>query len=341
LITRLSDLFPVILVSSAAALLGGPIWIAVARRLRLVDMPGSAPHKRHLAPTPLAGGLLVGSSLAVSYLLVRPQLPLHLAGILAGAALVAVWGIADDRATLAPPAKLIAQVLAAGVLIAAGVQVHITRIPALDLALTVVWVVGLTNAFNFVDSMDGLAMGLAAIASAFFMLVTIDSAQPELALLSAALLGAVGGGLFYNVTPARMFIGDSGAQLLGFLLAAIGISYTPGQAGLPQALSWFTPILVLGVPIFDTSLVVFSRLRRRQPVYRGGRDHTYHRLVLLGLDSTRSVMSMQLAAGMLGLIAFIALDTTVTIANTLFGLIVAAGAAAIAVLERTAPVAPE
>src|SRR3972149_3753355 len=129
-------------------------------------------------------------------------------------------------------------------------------------------IVGITNAFNFVDSMDGLALGLAGIAAAFFMLVTIDSAQPILAALSAVVFGATIGAYFFNAAPARMFLGDSGSQLLGFLLAAIGIAYTPASAGLPQGVTWFTPILVLGVPIFDMGLVVISRLRSRRPTCR-------------------------------------------------------------------------
>ena len=333
MITRLSDLFLLILVSTAASLIGGPFWIRLTRRLGLVDLPGSAPHKTHRLPTPLAGGLLLASSLAVAYVLLRPEVSRALAGMLVGAALVVAGGIADDRKALAPAAKLGMQIVAALVLIAAGVQVHITRLPAVDLLVTMVWVVGLTNAFNFVDSMDGLALGLAAVASAFFMLVTIDSAQPELASLSAALLGAVAGTLIFNVSPARLFLGDSGSQLLGYLLAALGIAYIPGQAGLPQGLTWFIPILVLGVPIFDTTLVVLSRVRRRQPVYHAGLDHTYHRLVALGLDPNRSVVGMQLVAMLLALTAFVVMQAPVWLANLMFGLLVAVGLVLIAILE--------
>jgi UDP-GlcNAc:undecaprenyl-phosphate GlcNAc-1-phosphate transferase len=289
-------------------------------------------------PTALAGGLLLASSLAIAYLLLRPDVSRALAGMLLGSAIVVVGGIADDRRSLTPPAKLGLQIVAALVLMGAGVQVHITRIPAADLIVTMVWVVGLTNAFNFVDSMDGLALGLAAVAAAFFMLVTIDSVQLELAALSAALLGAVAGSLFYNVSPARLFLGDSGSQLLGFMLAALGIAYIPGQAGLPQALTWFLPIVVLGVPIFDMTLVVVSRLRRRQPVYQAGLDHTYHRLVALGLDPSRSVVGMQLAAMLLALTAFVLMDASVWLANLIFGVLVGLGVVAIVTLERRLPV---
>jgi UDP-GlcNAc:undecaprenyl-phosphate GlcNAc-1-phosphate transferase len=338
-IVLLSDLFLLILVASTAALVAGPLCIRLAMRAGLVDLPGSAPHKTHGRPTPLAGGLLVSLALAAAYAILRPEVSRALVGILIGAGLVVVWGLLDDRRGLPPLAKLAGQLVAALVLVAAGVQVHVTLIPVVDLFLTLFWIVGLTNAFNFVDSMDGLALGLAAVASAFFMLVTIDSVQPELASLSAATFGAVAGTFFYNITPARLFLGDSGSQLLGFLLAALGLAYTPGQAGLPQALTWFIPIMVLGVPIFDTTLVVVSRLRRRQPIYYAGLDHTYHRLVALGLDSTRSVVAMQLVAMLLALTAFAAMQAPVWLANVIFGLMVLLGIVLIAVLETrgTAP----
>ncbi|MGH2605553.1 MAG: glycosyltransferase family 4 protein, partial [Anaerolineales bacterium] len=330
MIPRLSDLFPLLLISALGALAAGPVLIRAAALLGLVDFPGSQPHKRHGRPTPLVGGLTLGVAVTLAYVGLRPALDRNVTGILVGAVVMLGWGLLDDRVSLPPLVKLLGQASSCAVLLAFGVQVHATRMPALDVSLTVLWVIGLVNAFNFVDSMDGLALGLGSIAAAFFMLVMVDSAQPELAALAAVLLGAAVGVFVFNAAPARMFLGDSGAQVLGFLLAGLGIAYTPAQAGLPQELTWFTPILVLGVPIFDTVLVVVSRLRRRRPVYRGGQDHTYHRLVAMGLDPTRSVLLMQLAALTLGLIAFIALDATTLLANALFCAIVLAGCLGVA-----------
>lgn len=332
MITRLADLFPIILIALVVSVILGPLAVRVARRLGWVDVPGSAPHKQHDAPTPMAGGPVLGLAVAACYLILRPPADAGIAGILAGAGLVAVGGLVDDRIGLSPLVKLAIQAIAAGILIAVGVQIQVTRMEGIDLALTLLWVIGMVNAFNFVDSMDGLALGLSGIAAAFFMLVTIDSAQPVLAVLSAALLGAAVGGFLYNASPARLFLGDSGAQLLGFLLAALGIAYIPARAGLPQGVSWFTPILVLGVPVFDISLVVLLRLIRRQPVYRAGNDHTYHRLLRLGLDPIRSVLLMHLAAVILGLIAFIALDASVLVANLIFAGVVLAGIGMVAFL---------
>jgi UDP-GlcNAc:undecaprenyl-phosphate GlcNAc-1-phosphate transferase len=223
--------------------------------------------------------------------------------------------------------------LATLIIIGFGVQVHITKIDWLDLLITLFWFIGLTNAFNFVDSMDGLAVGLAGIASAFFMLVTLDSAQPELAFLSAAFLGTMIGCFFYNAPPARMFLGDSGSLALGFGLAAIGIAYTPAQAGLPQGVSWFIPILVLGVPIFDMALVVISRLRKRKPIYRASMDHVYHRLVRFGFKPNRAVAAMQISAILLSLVAYITLTTNVLIANLIFAGIVLMALFALLYLE--------
>jgi len=249
----------------------------------------------------------------------------------AGLAMLA-WGMIDDRFHLRPRTKIVGQIGVAVLAMSFGIQVRITQNPWIDLPLTLLWMVGLVNAFNFVDSMDGLALGLSTIALAFFVLVTLDAGQAELASLAAAARGGTLGLYIFNATPAVLFLGDSGAQLLGFLLASIGIAYVPAGAGLPQGVSWFTPILVLGVPIFDTALVVISRLRHHRPVYQAHQDHTYHRLVAWGMHPSRAVLAMQLAAILLGLSAFIALNLTVLLANLLFGLIVLCGLITIGVL---------
>ncbi len=181
MIIRLADLFPLILVACVSALMLSPLALRLAARWGLVDIPGSAPHKTHQAPTPLAGGPVLVMALLLAYGLLRPQLDRQVAGILGAAAWVAVLGLVDDRVNLAPIWKFAGQVLAAGLLVYFGIEVHITRIEWLDLALTVIWIVGLINAFNLVDSKDGLAIGLASVAAAFFMLVTVDAGQPVLA----------------------------------------------------------------------------------------------------------------------------------------------------------------
>jgi UDP-GlcNAc:undecaprenyl-phosphate GlcNAc-1-phosphate transferase len=307
-----------------------------------MDIPGALPHKTHPVPVPYAGGLALALTLFIGAVLFNAGMLKDLWNVFIPALLIFSIGLWDDFKRLPAWIKLIGQLVAAILLIALGTNVSI--LPAnflgmpgqtniyINWLITLFWVVGITNAFNFIDSMDGLTVGVCGIALAFLILVTLGSTQTSLLQLMTLMIGTCVGLFFFNMTPARFFLGDSGAQTLGFLLAAIGIVFTPED--FPQASSWFLPILILGVPIFDTSLVVFSRWRLGLPVYRAGHDHTYHRLVALGLDSTRAVGVMHIAAIGLGCIAFIALSLDPLYSNLLFGLVLAVGLAAFFFLDR-------
>jgi UDP-GlcNAc:undecaprenyl-phosphate GlcNAc-1-phosphate transferase len=159
--------------------------------------------------------------------------------------------------------------------------------------------------------------------------------QGTLALFGAIFLGICIGLYFFNVTPARLFLGDSGAQTLGFILAAVAMIYAPDN--LPQGSSWFVPIMVLGVPIFDTILVVVSRLRRRKPVFRADRAHTYHRLVALGLDPNRAVLVIHMTTLILNFLAFIALSLPPLTATLIFGSVVLVSVIFLVFLEYKNP----
>jgi len=175
--------------------------------------------------------------------------------------------------------------------------------------VTLIWVVGITNAQNLLDNMDGLSGGVAAVASAFFLLLASMSGQYLVAALSAALLGACLGFLRYNYNPASIFMGDSGSLFLGFVLAALGIKLRFDN--LPTV-TWMIPILVMGVPIFDTALVTISRLRRRlNPLTTPGRDHTSHRLVARGMSQREAVLSLYLASGASGMVSVFLTQATV------------------------------
>jgi UDP-GlcNAc:undecaprenyl-phosphate GlcNAc-1-phosphate transferase len=305
-------------------------WIT--RRLGLVDVPGSAPHKQHASPAPLAGGLIILCTIVITGLIEgNLKLPEILAIFLPGL-IVFVFGVWDDLHGLSAPWKLLGQLLGTFALIRLGVQIRLfDQLPWANLGITVLWMVGITNAYNFVDSMDGLANGLACLAAAFFMLVTFDSGQTVLSVFSAVILGACFGTYYFTAPPARFFLGDSGAQFLGFTLAGLAIAYSP--LGFLRVQSWFVPIMLVGVPIFDTTLVVVSRLRRHRPVYRAGRDHTYHRLVALGVDSSRAVLTMHFVAGLLGCLAFIALSLPPVAANAVFITCLVGGLIGIIVLD--------
>ncbi len=336
-------IFQALLLSLLAVLAFAWPGMLLARRLRLMDVPGSAPHKQHTRPTPLAGGMTLALAFTlVSWSLGTFQEPSIRAALLAVIPIF-LFGLWDDYRSLKPPVKLAAQVFATGLLIAQGVYVKIFESPQfllytspnlallLDLSITFLWVVGITNAFNFVDSMDGLVAGLAGMSSAFFILLTLAAGQPLLAQHSAMLVGACLGLYFYNSPPALLFLGDSGAQTLGFILAVLAIGYRPEVAY--QASSWFVPILLLGVPIFDAVLVVVSRLRRGLPVYSASLDHTYHRLLGMVTSPNRAVLVMQVTAFILGCLAFLSLNQPPLQANLIFLTAILLGAGGLVFLE--------
>ena len=329
-------LFPLIFWAILTTLAITPIAIRAAIHFRLIDQPNTSPHKIHQQPMPKAGGLAIGFAI-ISINLISGNLQSDaIRAILLASVIIFLFGLWDDSRRLSPLWKLVGQLLATIILISQGVHIRMLgSLTVLNMALTLIWIIGMTNAFNLVDSMDGLAVGLAAIASAFFMLVTVDADQPPLSLLSAIILGSSIGLLYFNTLPAHTFLGDSGAQFLGFILAALAIAYTP--PGLPQPSSWFVPILLLSVPIFDTSLVVISRLRQKKAVYQAGLDHSYHRLVNLGLPSSRAVLTMHLFAIVSGCLAFMALPLPPLWANAVFASALFVGLSLLIWLEKKEP----
>jgi UDP-GlcNAc:undecaprenyl-phosphate/decaprenyl-phosphate GlcNAc-1-phosphate transferase len=312
-------------------------WLA--QRLNLMDVPGSAPHKQHARATPLAGGLL---SLLVFALILffRPPLTGDLFVVILGAFVVFVFGVWDDLKGLTAIPKLTGQLLAALILLAGGVQVRFMTIllgdsffaEALNIFITLFWVVGITNAFNMIDSMDGIVAGVGVIAAGFFTGAALLSSQPALALWSAILFGLCLGLYIWNGWASRFFLGDSGAQVIGFLLASIGILYNPLNRS-PES-SWIVPIMLLSIPIFDTSLVVLSRLRRRQSVGNGRRDHTYHRLIALRFRPRFAVLAVHLTALVIGTLAFITLYFQPWLALLIFFITIMLGLAFLFWLER-------
>ena len=309
--------FRILLVAmlSAVVLSIPAYWLT--RRVRLLDIPGSAPHKSHRATVPVSGGVVILISLLLTGWASGAFASATVRAILIPASIVFFFGLWDDFRRLSPLWKLSGQILATMIMIWLGVQIRLfDQLPWLNIGITFLWMVGITNAYNFVDSMDGLATGLATLAAGFFALVTFDSNQADLSILSTVLLGICIGVFYYTAVPAKYFLGDSGAQYLGFLLAGLAIAYNP--LGFLRIQSWYVPILLVGIPIFDTALVVFSRLRRGRSIYQASLDHTYHRLVALGLDSNRAVLSMHFLALILGCIAFVALSLPPVPANIVF-----------------------
>lgn len=275
-----------------------PVVRSIALQHGFVDRPGA--RKLHRRPIPLLGGIaLFLGFLTVSPVLYVEQESLPLAGILCGAALLTASGVWDDRKGMSVSGKLLVQLIAAVLLILTGTRVDLPLPPGANIALTLFWVLGITNAFNLLDNMDGLTAGIAAVAAGFFLFLAAINGQPSEGLLAAAVLGGCLGFLIYNFNPARIFLGDAGSLLLGFLMAALGLRLRfPDNTHL---VTWMVPILVLAVPIFDTTLVFFSRLQRKKnPLTTPGRDHVSHRLVQAGLSQRQAVSLLYLAAAMAG-----------------------------------------
>lgn len=283
------------------AVLATPAIRRAALGLGMVDRP--AERKLHSKPVPLLGGVAIYGAVIGSLLLFPDSKGLvQLTGIVLGASWISFWGLWDDRFGLSPIVKLLAQVVAGVILIAVGVQVSLPVPDWMDIALTLLWVVGITNAFNLLDNMDGLSSGVAAVAAAWIMLMAAMNGQFLVGGLAAAVLGACLGFLIHNFNPAGIFMGDSGSLFLGFLMAVLGIKLRfPANV---NWVTWMVPVLVLGVPVFDTTLVFISRLRRRKnPFTTPGKDHVSHRLTRIGWTRREVVLLLYLAGCALGGIA--------------------------------------
>lgn len=246
----------------------------------------------HRRPTALFGGVAIFVAF-VGVTLAFVPLDREVIGLLLGTAVVFGVGLIDDIVAIKPYTKLIAQIAAACVLVSFGIHVGFVVHPLVAIPVTVLWVVGITNAFNLLDNMDGLASGVAIITALFFYAFTglgdTDSNGTALRILTLALAGAASGFLIFNFNPARIFMGDCGSMTLGFVLAAASIMGTWQQAG-NLSLIMSVPVLVLAVPIFDTALVTVIRTLSGRKVSQGGRDHSSHRLVALGLTERRAVV---------------------------------------------------
>lgn len=302
---------PFDLIAFAVALIASLGLTVPVRRLALhfgvVDQPG--PRKVHVKPVPLLGGIAIYLAfvLAILFTLHEGVSQRQIVGILAGASLLAIVGVLDDGGLLHHQVKLfIGMPIAAIFLAATGVRASLFShfVPGrfgslLDVGFTIFWVVGITASFSILDHMDGLCAGIAAIASAFFFLSATLNGQVMVRTLAAAALGAALGFLRWNFNPAKIFMGDGGAMLLGFLMATLGLKIRP--EGAPFRAAWLVPILILGVPIFDTTLVSISRARRGLlPFTSPGKDHTAHRLSNLGLGHRGAVLAMYALATVSG-----------------------------------------
>jgi UDP-GlcNAc:undecaprenyl-phosphate/decaprenyl-phosphate GlcNAc-1-phosphate transferase len=267
----------------------------MARLLGVVDAPGE--RRLNKRPIPRLGGLAIFLGLLVPSLAFL-SLDGEMRGIVLGAAVACVIGAIDDFRGLDPLPKLGGQIAAASIPVAFGVWIDHFTFPFLGVAdlpawvgmpLTVVWIVAVMNMVNFLDGMDGLAAGVCAIAGLTFAILALSLGKVDAALLSAVVAGACIGFLRHNFFPARIFMGDSGALVLGFTLATVSIS---GLLKTASTVVLFLPLLVLAVPIIDTSFVVAKRVKYRQPISSPDRSHLHHRFMNIGFSQRRAALTM-------------------------------------------------
>ncbi len=262
------------------------------------------------------GGVAIYIAFIVGVVLNISNFSIQDLGLLIGATVIVIGGIIDDIKELRPKYKLVFQIVAAIILIVFGLKITLVTNPLnsggsflnlglLGIPLTIIWVIGITNAFNLIDGVDGLAAGVGFISSVTLFIVSIINGRVDAAFLTAILSGAIIGFLPYNFNPASIFMGDTGSQLLGFLLAAISID---GAIKSATALVIAVPLLALGLPIYDTLFAMIRRKVNGKPIMQGDKGHLHHRLLGLGLTQRQVVLIMYLISAILGGIAIIAMQ---------------------------------
>jgi len=304
-----------------------PIARNIAFKIGAVDIPKDE-RRMHNKPIPRIGGLAIVAGFAVAMLLSCIgagsssafsdifESYKQILSFAAGALIIVIVGVIDDIKQLGAKIKLIFQLAAAIIVAAAGTRIGIITNPFsesglselsvyISYPLTVIWIVGITNAVNLIDGLDGLAAGVSSISSLSLMFVSIIQGRWDVAVITAALAGSTLGFLPYNFNPAKIFMGDTGATFLGYTLGVISIQ---GMLKSYATIAIAIPLLVLGLPLFDTIFAILRRLLSGKPIMQADRGHLHHRLIDMGLSQRQSVVIMYLLSGVLGLCAIVLAD---------------------------------
>lgn len=308
-----------VLVSALISFIVTPGVKKFAHYIGAIDVPKDK-RKIHTKPTPLIGGLAIYIAFISVLIIKAGRLTNTEIGIILGATIIVLGGVLDDKMDLKPWQKLAFQTVASICLIIFGVKIEYLTNPVtsmggyidlhwLSIPFTMIWVIGVTNALNLIDGLDGLASGIALISTISIFVISIINYRYEAALLTIILGGSILGFLPYNFNPASIFLGDAGSQLLGFLLAAISMT---GAVKSVAAFSIAVPILALGLPIYDTLFAMIRRKVNGKPIMQADRGHLHHRLLDMGLTQRQVVVIMYFISAILGGIAIIAMQISTT-----------------------------
>lgn len=290
-----------------------PMVKILAFRIGAIDVPKDN-RRMHKKPTARIGGLAIFYGFIVS-ILCFAQIDTELRGILIGCLIIVALGIFDDIYSLNALFKFVVQICAALIVVMHGVRIEYFSTFGLGssqyiplgiwaVPITVLWIVGVTNAVNLIDGLDGLAAGVSTISTVSLLAISLIMQEPAVAIVTAAVAGAGFGFLPYNIHPAKIFMGDTGATFLGFILASISIV---GLFKSYAVISLAVPFLILGLPIFDTSFAIIRRLSKGQSPMHPDRGHVHHRLIDLGFDPSQTVRILLIASGLLSLSAVVLL----------------------------------
>ena len=294
------------------ALIATPVVKSLAFKVGAVDVPKDN-RRMHDHPIPRMGGLAIFFGFILSVLLYVEMTP-QLRGMLLGGVIIVVLGIFDDIYALGAKFKLVIQIVAALVAVLSGNVIQILSNPNvlspnpwwdlgwLSYPATVLWIVAITNAVNLIDGLDGLACGVSTISSMTMLVIALTVAEPDVALLMAALAGGCIGFLPYNLNPAKIFMGDTGSTFLGFILATVSIE---GLFKSYAIISFAVPFLMLGLPIFDTCFAILRRVSHGQSPMAPDRGHIHHRLIDMGFNQKQAVAVLYIISAILGLCAVV------------------------------------
>ncbi len=322
-----------LLAATVVSFAATPLVKKMAYKVGAIDVPKDD-RRMHKVPIPRLGGLAIFLGFLLSVLLfARIERPVR--GILIGAIMIVILGVLDDILTLRALPKFLVQIAAAGVAVYYGNVIQYisnpiltSPVPYLNLGkwaipLTIVWIVAITNAVNFIDGLDGLAVGVSAISSATLLVTAILVSEGNVAVIMAALLGACLGFIPYNMNPAKIFMGDTGSTFLGYVLATVSIQ---GLFKLYAIISFAVPFLILGLPIFDICFAILRRLAHGQNPMHADRGHVHHRLIDMGFNQKQAVAISYMVTALLGLAAVVLTSSGALRALFLLGAVLIVGA---------------
>ncbi|MGV8980039.1 glycosyltransferase family 4 protein [Clostridium sp.] len=323
----MSDFYILAIITALISFIITPLVKKFAIRINAIDVPKDE-RRVHCKPVPVMGGLAIYISFVIGVILYNGILTTSQLGIIIGATVIVMGGMIDDIKDLSPKYKLLIQIMGAVCLLLSGVRISILTNPFrefypylnigwINIPLTIIWIVAVTNAFNLIDGLDGLAAGVAFIACVTLMIVSIINGRLEAAFLTAVLSGAILGFIPYNFNPASIFMGDTGSQLLGFLLAAISIETAIKSA---TAFVIAVPILAFGLPIYDTLFAMIRRKANGKPIMQADKGHLHHRLLDMGLSQKQAVIIMYFISAALGGASILAMQISNQRAYFLLGL---------------------